>query len=94
MGYDKQADFGTPASTADATVTLSIDGRRITVAQGTSVMRAASEAGGAIPKLCATDMVKAFGSCRLCLVVELQDVLAAGKAVIMRGLPVGNARNC
>ena len=31
-------------------------------------MRAAAECGGAIPKLCATDNVKAFGSCRLCLV--------------------------
>src|SRR5215813_9364250 len=31
-------------------------------------MRAAMEMGTQIPKLCATDMVDAFGSCRLCLV--------------------------
>ena len=31
-------------------------------------MRAASLAGTDIPKLCATDSMKAFGSCRLCLV--------------------------
>ena len=31
-------------------------------------MRAAMEAGIEIPKLCATDMLDAFGSCRLCLV--------------------------
>ena len=31
-------------------------------------MRAAMEAGTEIPKLCATDMLDAFGSCRLCLV--------------------------
>ncbi len=68
MGYQPQEDFGTPASTASETVTLSIDGRKVTVPAGTSVMRAAAEAGSDIPKLCATDNVKAFGSCRLCLV--------------------------
>jgi formate dehydrogenase major subunit len=38
------------------------------VPEGTSVMRASMEAGIQVPKLCATDMVDAFGSCRLCLV--------------------------
>ena len=31
-------------------------------------MRAAMELGTKIPKLCAADMLEAFGSCRLCLV--------------------------
>jgi formate dehydrogenase major subunit len=61
-------DFGTPASRAKETVTLTVDGFPVTVPVGTSVMRAAFEAGIAIPKLCATDSVEAFGSCRLCLV--------------------------
>ena len=73
MGYEPapympQADFGTPAVRSDTVVTLTIDGRAVTVPEGTSVMRAAAEAGGSIPKLCATDNVEAFGSCRLCLV--------------------------
>jgi len=68
MGYEPQADFGTPASTSETLVSLTIDGRAVTVPAGTSVMRAAAECGGSIPKLCATDSVKAFGSCRLCLV--------------------------
>ncbi|MCW2391049.1 formate dehydrogenase major subunit [Sphingobium sp. B1D7B] len=68
MGYEPQADFGTPASTSEKMVTLTIDGRSVTVPEGTSVMRAAAECGGDIPKLCATDSVKSFGSCRLCLV--------------------------
>jgi len=68
MGYEPQADFGTPASTATTQVTLTIDGRAVTVPQGTTVMRAAAECGGDIPKLCATDSLKQFGSCRLCLV--------------------------
>ena len=68
MGYEPQADFGTPESRSDVAVTLTIDGRAVTVPAGTSVMRAAAECGGQIPKLCATDSVKAFGSCRMCLV--------------------------
>ena len=61
-------DLGTPASPAAAQVTLEIDGNTVTVPAGTSVMRAAALAGARIPKLCATDTLKAFGSCRLCLV--------------------------
>jgi formate dehydrogenase major subunit len=68
MGYEPQQDFGTPQSRAETQVTLTIDGRDVTVAEGTSIMRAAAECGGQIPKLCATDNVKAFGSCRMCLV--------------------------
>ncbi len=60
-------DAGTPPAQGEA-VTLTIDGAEVTVPAGTSVMRAAAAAGGAIPKLCATDTLKAFGSCRVCLV--------------------------
>ncbi len=68
MTYQPQTDFGTPASRSEDQVTLTIDGRETTVPAGTSVMRAASEQGTAIPKLCATDSLASFGSCRLCLV--------------------------
>jgi formate dehydrogenase major subunit len=68
MGYEPQADFGTPASTLTDMVTLTIDGRETSVPAGTTVMRAAAEMGNNIPKLCATDSLKQFGSCRLCLV--------------------------
>ena len=64
----KELDFGTPISEATRMVTVEIDGHEITVPEGTSIMRAAMELGTKIPKLCATDSVKAFGSCRLCLV--------------------------
>ena len=63
-----ERDYGTPAVTAPATVTLSVDGHAVTVPEGTSIMRAAVEAGIKVPKLCATDMLNSFGSCRLCLV--------------------------
>ncbi|GAO54634.1 formate dehydrogenase subunit alpha [Novosphingobium sp. MD-1] len=68
MGYERQADFGTPEVRSDTQVTCTIDGRAVTVPAGTTVMRAAALTGGAIPKLCATDNVKQFGSCRMCLV--------------------------
>ncbi|MFX8358758.1 2Fe-2S iron-sulfur cluster-binding protein, partial [Acinetobacter baumannii] len=59
---------GTPASASAETVTLEIDGEAVTVPKGTSLMRAAAEAGTNVPKLCATDSLEPFGSCRLCLV--------------------------
>ncbi|MDT7599498.1 MAG: formate dehydrogenase major subunit, partial [Pseudonocardiales bacterium] len=68
MSLLKEPDFGTPARPGAATVELTVDGMAVTVAPGTSVMRAAKHAGVDIPKLCATDSLEAFGSCRLCVV--------------------------
>ena len=67
-GYN---DLGTPrvdGGPAGKLVTLEIDGQPVTVPEGTSIMRAAASVGRNVPKLCATDTLKAFGSCRLCLV--------------------------
>jgi len=66
--FDPNKDYGTPVSTATETVHLSIDGIAVSVPAGTSVLRAAAMAGINIPKLCATDSLEAFGSCRLCAV--------------------------
>ncbi len=68
MSIDKEKDYGTPISTSTEMVTLEIDGFKVTAPAGTSVMRAASSIGIEIPKLCATDSVEPFGSCRLCVV--------------------------
>jgi formate dehydrogenase major subunit len=68
MSLVPEIDFGTPASRATEQVALTIDGQTVTVPAGTSIMRAAMDAGIQVPKLCATDSVEAFGSCRLCLV--------------------------
>ncbi len=64
----QELDYGTPEALSATMVTLSIDGVDVTVPAGTSVMRAAVMAGVRVPKLCATDNLEAFGSCRLCLV--------------------------
>ncbi len=61
-------DRGTPERTSIQSVSLEIDGVQVTVPAGTSLMRAASLAGIQVPKLCATDSLEPFGSCRLCLV--------------------------
>ncbi|MEK9771052.1 MAG: formate dehydrogenase subunit alpha [Nitrosomonadales bacterium] len=66
MKNDK--DFGTPKKHSEKLVTLSIDGQQVSVPEGTSIMRAAAEVDTNIPKLCATDSLDPFGSCRLCLV--------------------------
>jgi formate dehydrogenase major subunit len=76
MPVIRELDYGTPAPKSAKEVTLTIDGTEVTVAEGSSLMRAAVQAGINIPKLCATDMLDAFGSCRMCL-VEIEGVAGA-----------------
>ncbi len=80
-----EVDFGTPAlPDTGTTVRVTVDGREVDVPAGTSVLRAATGAGVTIPKLCATDSLKAFGSCRMC-VVEVDGV---------RGVPASCTTPC
>ncbi len=70
MTLIKETDYGTPTPEiheATKMVTLEIDGQEITVPEGTSIMNAAMQLGIQIPKLCATDSLDPWGSCRLCL---------------------------
>jgi formate dehydrogenase major subunit len=68
LDHLKETDYGTPRRESEIEITLEIDGNQVTVPKGTSLMRAAVDAGIQIPKLCATDSLEPFGSCRLCLV--------------------------
>jgi len=68
MNLDPSPDYGTPKRVSEKLITLEIDGVEVRVPEGTSVMSAAVDAGVRVPKLCATDSLEAFGSCRLCLV--------------------------
>ena len=68
MSLKKSIDYGTPLKTNNELVTLEIDGVELTVPKGTSIMAAAKMNDTSIPKLCATDSLEPFGSCRLCLV--------------------------
>ena len=64
----REIDYGTPRPRTEATVELVIDGKAVTAPEGSSVMHAAIAAGVDVPKLCATDRLEGYGSCRLCLV--------------------------
>jgi len=97
-----ETDFGTPLPIKiRKKVTLTIDGVETTVAEGTSVLRAAAAAGINVPKLCATEMLDAFGSCRLCL-VQIEGVkgfpascttpVAAGMNVTTQNAKLGALR--
>ncbi len=70
MALIQETDYGTPKRISETLVTLEIDGKPVTVPAGTSVMRAAAQAGVQIPKLCASDNLEPFGSCRLCLIED------------------------
>ena len=58
-------------------ITLHIDGRPVTVPEGTTILQAAESIGIEIPRLCYFEGLPASGSCRLCLVeIEGQSRLA------------------
>ncbi|MFL6601740.1 MAG: formate dehydrogenase subunit alpha [Steroidobacteraceae bacterium] len=89
ISIDEQ-DLGTPRRESAKLVTLSIDGSEVTVPEGTSVMRAAALAGTKVPKLCATEQLEAFGSCRLCLVqIEgMKGLPASCTTLVSEGMKV------
>ncbi|MFI4982779.1 MAG: 2Fe-2S iron-sulfur cluster-binding protein, partial [Nevskiales bacterium] len=97
-----EKDFGTPApAPSEQLVTLSIDGFEVSVPAGTSVMRAAARGGIAVPKLCATEQLDAFGSCRLCLVqiegmkgypASCTTLVAPGMKVTTQNKKIGELR--
>jgi formate dehydrogenase major subunit len=68
LSFIKDIDYGTPVSPLGETVDIEIDGMPATVKAGTTILRAARENGVEIPRLCATDSLKPFGSCRMCVV--------------------------
>src|SRR5579862_9846361 len=85
-----ELDFGTPRQKSAQQIALTIDGREATVPAGTSVLRAAAEIGIQIPKLCATELLDAFGSCRLCLVqIEgMKGLPASCTTLVSEGMKV------
>ncbi len=90
MNPTTQTDLGTPASLLEETVTIEIDGLPATVNAGSTIIRAARESGVDVPKLCATDNMKPFGSCRLCVVeVEgLKGYPASCTTIVEEGMKI------
>ncbi len=54
-------------------ISILIDGRRVEVDRGTPVLAAARKAGIQMPTLCHHDLLKPYGSCRLCMVEIVQN---------------------
>ncbi|TEB32920.1 NADH-quinone oxidoreductase [Coprinellus micaceus] len=55
-------------SSRSADVTLTIDGKEVTVPQGTALIQACEAAGATIPRFCYHDRLAIAGNCRMCLV--------------------------
>ena len=67
-------------ATAQDAVSLTIDGRPVTVPAGTSIYHAAAELGIDIPTLCYHPNIAASANCRLCLVEQVPDAHAGPPA--------------
>ena len=68
MALIREMDYGTPKRVSETLVTSRSTASPSPFRRARPFMRAASEAGVQIPKLCASDNLEPFGSCRLCLV--------------------------
>jgi formate dehydrogenase major subunit len=60
-----------------APITLTIDGRKVSVPPGTTIWEAARQQGIEIPALCHSPRLKPVGVCRMCVVDVGERVLAA-----------------
>ena len=59
-------------------ISLTIDGRKVEVEEGTTILDAARQAKVHIPTLCYLPEVQAIGACRVCLVeIEGNSALQA-----------------
>ena len=66
-----------PTATTERTVSLSIDGQQVTVAEGSTIYQAAREVGIDIPVLCHDERYDPVGVCRMCVVDTGGRVYAA-----------------
>ena len=78
-------------STAPPAVTLTIDGRMVSVPKGTTVYHAARTAGIEIPIFCYHDRMPPLGACRMCLVqvekapkLQTSCTLEAAEGMVVR----------
>jgi NADH-quinone oxidoreductase subunit G len=69
-------------SPSDTDVTLTVDGKEVTVPPGTLIIRAAEQLGIEVPRFCDHPLLKPAGACRQCYVrVEGQPKLATSCTV-------------
>ena len=65
-------------------VKVTVDGKEVEVASGTTIMQACEEAGAEIPRFCYHERLSVAGNCRMCLV----EVENAPKPVASCAMPV------
>ncbi|KAG8932634.1 NADH dehydrogenase (ubiquinone) 78K chain precursor, 5-prime end, partial [Tulasnella sp. 418] len=56
------------SSSRQADITLTVDGKEVTVPQGSALIQACEAAGATIPRFCYHDRLAIAGNCRMCLV--------------------------
>ncbi|KDQ06276.1 hypothetical protein BOTBODRAFT_71025 [Botryobasidium botryosum FD-172 SS1] len=66
-----------------ADITLTVDGKEVTVPQGTALIQACEAAGATIPRFCYHDRLSIAGNCRMCLV----EVARSPKPVASCAMP-------
>ena len=85
--------MATPVQATPRTVTLTIDGREVTAAEGTTIWAAAKAAGIDIPVLCHDERYDPVGVCRMCVVDVGAPVFAAVLRAAVRGRHGGQDRH-
>ncbi|KAF8508727.1 NADH-ubiquinone oxidoreductase [Hysterangium stoloniferum] len=73
----------TSSSARSADITLTVDGKEVTVPQGSALIQACEAAGATIPRFCYHDRLAVAGNCRMCLV----EVERAPKPVASCAVP-------
>ncbi|KAG8875684.1 NADH dehydrogenase (ubiquinone) 78K chain precursor, 5-prime end [Tulasnella sp. 332] len=63
-----QRPFSSSSSTRAPDITLTVDGKEVTVPAGSALIQACEAAGAAIPRFCYHDRLAIAGNCRMCLV--------------------------
>jgi NADH-quinone oxidoreductase subunit G/NADP-reducing hydrogenase subunit HndD len=67
-------------------ITLTIDGKQVTVPLGTSVLAAAKQAGIRIPTLCYMKDLNEIGACRICM-VEVKGMRGVQPSCVLKATP-------
>ncbi|KAI5116252.1 hypothetical protein M0805_007966 [Coniferiporia weirii] len=70
-------------SSRQADITLTVDGKEVTVPQGSALIQACEAAGSPVPRFCYHDRLAIAGNCRMCLV----EVERAPKPVASCAMP-------
>ncbi|KAL1757391.1 hypothetical protein FB107DRAFT_209309 [Schizophyllum commune] len=78
-------------ATRQADITLTVDGKQVTVPQGSALIQACEAAGATIPRFCYHDRLSIAGNCRMCL-VEVERSPKPVASCAMPAMPGANVK--